>query len=94
MLVYVAWMNLLFMLVDHIEDALFYTNHLELRYIPIYLGDSKRTCGIKWKLNNYDEFVHLFTVYLPCDDNIAMHHHDFNNVLSAISTYCLQYNVE
>ena len=61
---------------------------------PIYLGDSKRTCGIKWKLNNSDEFVHLFTVYLPCDDNIAMHHHDFNNVLTAISTYCLQYNVE
>ena len=61
---------------------------------PIYLGVSKRTCGIKWKLNNSDEFVHLFTVYLPCDDNIAMHHHDFNNVLSAISTYCLQYNVE
>ena len=33
MLVYVAWMNLLFMLVDHMEDALFYTNHLVLRYI-------------------------------------------------------------
>ena len=61
---------------------------------PIYLGDSERTCEIKWKLNNSDEFVYLFTVYLPCDDNIAMHHHDFNNVLSAISTYCLQYNVE
>ena len=33
MLVYVAWMNLSFMLVDHIEDAVFYTNHLVLRYI-------------------------------------------------------------
>ena len=31
---------------------------------------------------------------MPCDDNIAMHHHDFNNVLSSISMYCLQYNVE
>ena len=31
---------------------------------------------------------------MSCDDNIAIHHHDFNNVLSAISTYCLQYNVE
>ena len=61
---------------------------------PIYLGDSKRTCRIKWKYNYSDEFVHLFTVYLPCDVNIAMHHHDFNNVLSSISTYCLQYNVE
>ena len=63
---------------------------------PIYFGDSKRTCEINWKLNN-SEFVHLFTVYMPCDDNIAMHHHDFNHVLSAISTYCHechQYNVE
>ena len=31
---------------------------------------------------------------MPCDDNIAMHHHDFNNVLSSIYAYCLQYNVE
>ena len=31
---------------------------------------------------------------MPCDDTIAMYHHDFNNVSSAISTYCLQYNVE
>ena len=31
---------------------------------------------------------------MPCDDTIAMHDHDFNNVLSAISTYCLQHNVE
>ena len=31
---------------------------------------------------------------MPCDDNIGMHHHDFNNVLSAISTYCQQYNIE
>ena len=52
------------------------------------------TCGIKWKLNNSDEFVHLFTVYLSCDYNISMHHHDFNNVLSAISAYCLQYKFE
>ena len=31
---------------------------------------------------------------MPCDDNIAMHHHDFNNVLSSIYMYCLQHNVE
>ena len=61
---------------------------------PIYLFDSTKTCGIKWKLNHSDEFVHLFTVYMPCDDNIAMHHHGFNNVLSSISTYYLQYIVE
>ena len=48
---------------------------------PIYLGDLKRTCGIKWKLNNTGEFVHSFTVFLPCDDNIGMHHHVFNNVV-------------
>ena len=58
---------------------------------PKYIGDSNRTCGIKCKLNNFEEFVHLFTVYLTCDDNIAMHHHDFNNVLSAIS--CAVYNI-
>ena len=38
------------------------------------------------KLNNSDDFVHLFTVYHD--------YHDFNNVLSTMSTYCLQYNVE
>ena len=91
MLVYVAWTNHLFMLVDHMEDALFYTNHLVL--YPIYLGDSKRTFGIKWKLNHSDGVVHLFTVYMPCDDNIAMHHHDFNNILSSIYIYCLQHDL-
>ena len=59
-------------MVDHnMEDALFYTNHLVLRYILYIRVIQKRTCGIKWKLNNSDEFVHLCTVYLPCDDNIC-----------------------
>ena len=31
---------------------------------------------------------------MPCDDNIAMLHHDFNNVFSSISIHCLQHNVE
>ena len=61
---------------------------------PIYLGDSKRSCGIKWKLHNFDVFVHIFTVYMPCDVNNAMHHHDFNNVLSSITMYSLQNNVK
>ena len=45
---------------------------------PIYLCDLKRTCRLEFKKNHSDEIVHLFTVYMPCDDNIAMHHHDFN----------------
>ena len=52
------------------------------------------TCGIEWKLHNSDGFVNLFTVYMPCDVNNAMHHHDFNNVLSSITMYCLQNNVK
>ena len=48
----------------------------------------------KRTLNNSDGFVNLFTAYMPCDDNIAMHHHDFNNVLSSSSMYCLQHNVD
>ena len=55
---------------------------------PIYLGDSKRTCAFKWKLNNSDEFVHLFTVYLPCDDNIAIHQQ------LCLRTVYIQYNVQ
>ena len=31
---------------------------------------------------------------MPCDVNTAMHHHDFNNVLSSITLYCLQNNVK
>ena len=56
----------------------------------MYLGD----CGIKWKLHNSDGFVHLFTVYMSCDVNNAMHHYDFNNILSSITMYCLQNNVK
>ena len=58
MLVYVAWMNLLFMLVDHGGCTIVYKSSCTEIY-PIYLGDSRRTCGIKWKLNNSDEFVHF-----------------------------------
>ena len=61
---------------------------------PIYLGDSKRTCRIKWKLHNSDGIAHLFTVNMPCYVNIAMYHHDFNNVLSSITMYCLPNNVK
>ena len=73
-------MNLLFMLVDHYGGCTILYKSSCIEIYPIYLGDSKRSCGIKWKLNNSEEFVNLFTVYLPCDYNIAMHHHDFNNV--------------
>ena len=58
---------------------------------PIYLGVSRKTCGIKWKLINSDGFVNLITVYMPCDVNTAIYYHDFNNVLSYIYMYCLQY---
>ena len=61
---------------------------------PISLGDSKRTCGIKWKLHNSDGFVNLFTVYMPCYVNTAIHHLDFNNVLQSITMYCLQNTVK
>ena len=62
---------------------------------PIYLGDLKRTCGIKWNLHHSDGFVNLFTVYIPYDANNALHHHDFNHVLSSITVlYCLQNNVK
>ena len=39
-------------------------------------------------------FVNLFTLYITCDLNTVMHHHDFNNLLSCIYMYCLQHNVE
>ena len=61
---------------------------------PIYLDDSKRTCGIKWNLHISDGFVNLFTVYMPCDVHTAMYHHDLNNVLSSITMYGLQINVK
>ena len=61
---------------------------------PIYLGNSKRTCGIKWKLHDSDGFVHLFKVQMPCNVNTAMYNHDFNNELSSITIYCLQHNVK
>ena len=54
----------------------------------MYLVDLKRTCGIEWKLNNYDGLVNLITDYMHCDDNIAMHHHDFNYVF-----ICTVYNI-
>ena len=31
---------------------------------------------------------------MPCDVNNAIHHHDFNNVMSSITMYCLQYYVK
>ena len=31
---------------------------------------------------------------MTCDVNIAMYHHDFNNVLSFITMYCIQNNVK
>ena len=63
---------------------------------PIYLGDSKRTCGTKWKLHKSesDGFVNLFTVYMPCNVNTAMYHHDFNNVMSSITMYYIHNNVK
>ena len=61
------------MLVGHMEDTILYKSSC-IDIYPIYLGDSKKTCGIKWKLHNSDGFVHLFTVYMPCDVNIAMYH--------------------
>ena len=76
------------MLVDYYgRCTILYKSSCTVIYL-IYLGDLKRTCGIKWKLNKYDGFVNLFTVYMPCDVNTAMHHHDFNDM------YCLQNNVE
>ena len=77
-------MNLLLMQVDHMENALLYTNHC------LYVGDSTTTCGIKWKLNNS---VNLFTAYIPYDVSMTMYHNYFNNVLYVISIYCLQHNV-
>ena len=31
---------------------------------------------------------------MPCDVNNAMHHHDFNNVLSSMPMYCQQNNAK
>ena len=68
------------MLVDHGGCTILYKSSCTEIY-PIYLDDSKRTCGIKCKLHNSDGFVNVFTVNMPCDVNTAMDHHDFNNVL-------------
>ena len=94
MLVYVAWRNLLFMLLDHYGGCTILYKSTCNEIYPIYLVDSKWTCGIKWKLHHSDGFVHLFTVYMSCDVNIAMHYHEFDHVLSSIAMYCLQHNVE
>ncbi len=59
---------------------------------PIYLCDSKRACGIQYKIN--DTTIHIFTVYLPCDNNNSECQLDYNNVLSDISSYCMHNNVE
>ena len=57
MLAYVAWMNMLFMLVDHMEDALFYSNHLVLRYI-LYIWVIQR--GIVESNGNWIILTSLF----------------------------------
>ena len=49
---------------------------------------------VESNVNNFDGLVHLFTFYMSCDVNTAMHHHDINNVLASITMYCLQNNVE
>ena len=61
---------------------MYYFIQIILYWYPIYKGDSTKTCGIKWKLNNSDGFADLFTVYMYCDVNTAMHYHDFYHVLS------------
>ena len=59
----------------------FFNNSSCTDIYPIYLDDSKRACGIKRKLKHSKGFVNLFTVYMHCHVNTAMHRHDLKCIV-------------
>ena len=58
---------------------------------PIYFSFEKRVCGIKIALRQSVSLI--FNVYMPCDDNTAESFEIYNHVLSVISMYCVDNNI-
>ena len=56
--------------------------------VPLLCSVVERCVGYRYP---YQGTQRGRSLYVP---QFVMHHHDFNHVLSAISTYCLQFNVE
>ena len=51
--------------------------------LPLYIKEERRIVGIKISLCN--SIIHIFNVYMPCDDHATdaynMYHHVLNTVL-------------
>ncbi len=64
----------------------------KLHVTPIYFTDAKRLCGIKIKFATYEWCI--FNVYMPCDDGTDVSMCMYNDILSEISMYCFNNNVD
>ena len=70
--------------------SIVYSNTLKVE--PIYFENEKRVCGITITLPH--SVLSIFNVYMPCDDNSTESFDMYNHVLSVISTYCVDNNVD
>ena len=70
--------------------SIMYSNKYDVT--PIYFEDEKRICGIKITVRN--TVFHIFNVYMPCDDGSIESFEMYNHVLSIISLYCIDNNVD